>query len=208
MWLRLVLCGMLALGAGVDAPAQAAQKLTKAESRIQIEFPELAGFREGYGYAQSADYVWEHYAATFLPRSGAYPSFSVILDQVAPTHYFGRQPTIDEAYLAQRWASLKGKMSDVVAAPGGGNVRLRTVRFRAEGAPCVAFEAYLGSPDIRHGYQDLVSRQKVVGYFCNMPGKALNDSDVAHILSTVKVVNPEGAVSLPGAARSRLSSAP
>lgn len=209
MVLLAYLVGFFALALSTNAFGQTPKSIAKSETRVQIDVPEFSGFRESYWYSQSSDYAWEHYVAALWPNSGTFPHVQVVLDQLAPAYYFGRQAPIDEDQLRRRWTFLKNKqLAELIPSPGGRSEKLRTVRFRVDGAPCFAFEAYVGSPDVRHGYSDIESRQRVSGYFCNSPGTTISDGDMAHILSTVKIANPNGMASLPGASRSRLSSAP
>jgi hypothetical protein len=96
-------------------------------------------------------------------------------------------------------------MTDMQSAPAGGNARLRIATFRAETAQCFAFEAYVGSPDVRHGYAALTDRQRVRGYFCGHVGTSLSDEEIAHVLSGIRVMNPGAAADLPGSRRSSLA---
>ena len=183
-----------------DAAAQQFKAVEEKDSLVVIDLPELARHARSYSYGQSANYTIDFHYGAALPRAGTYPRLQIMLDQLAPAYYFGRQEEIAEATVRQTWPFFKDRqIADMQSLPGGGNARLRIARFRGENVQCFAFEAHVGSPDVRHGYAALTDRQRVRGYFCGYPGSSLSDAEVAHVLSGIKIMNPGATADLPGA---------
>jgi len=200
-----LLLAAVMLIASDGAVAQQFKPVDAKDSLVVIDLPELAGHSRSYSYGQRADYTVDFHHGAAAPRSGSYPRLQVMLDQLAPSYYWGRQEDIGEATV-RTWPFFKDRaIKDMQPVQGGGNARLRIARFRADTAACFAFEAYVGSPDVRHGFSTLTDRQRIRGYFCGYAGAPLSDVEIAHVLSGIKVMNPGATAELPGAQRTSLA---
>ena len=178
-----VVVAFSAVAAGVAAQ-QLPNVVTRADSQVLLDMPQLENGRETYQYfGWNKGFTQETSYAAVSAASGGFPRAQIYLRQLGK----GRLWTgsrLDEAWIRNLGAFFKERQIAFQDGPKTGTSYVTTIRFTVDSSPCLGFMLRPVSHD-RQGSATGNGPMSFDGAYCAPPGAAASTIDEQAVLRGV-----------------------
>lgn len=185
-WRILSICtGFVAMAAtGALAQQTPTTVVSRTQSQILLDMPELVSGRETYQYfGWNSGYTLETSYAAVVSTSGEYPRAQIYMRQLAKGMLW-TQSRLDENWIRSMGSFFRNVVVVLPDGPKAGTSYVTTVRFTANGAPCLGFTLRPIAHD-RQGSATGNGPLSFDGVYCAAPGTAPSAIDEQAVMRGV-----------------------